>query len=300
MIPKIVSICTANGEYLCTGYENEMKISKPQERSYEENSFTPLVILIFLSVRSHVLCWNTLTFLFLNNFLIFVISVKLYLQTISIDKDKSVKSLSSVLEAKRGSFRNLLEGVLPANRSSLTPYEQKNPLLTLSSPSDPITKKKSLIITGRKIMQCSDNELSYSSNSSLLSEKPSKEVIATCTAKKRRIEMFNQKPFIVKKAQLSNHLASHSVKRDTSKLPDGTNMETHIGSAMLLKDDAPKKDAEFLSQKGKGVQSNPVPCSEKETRGSAFLVQVKYFDNTNDSVVSTFSVISNSKNCLSW
>ena len=243
-------------------------------------------------------------FLSINNFLFFLISVNFFLQTISIDKDKSVKSLSSVLEAKRGSFPNLLGGVLPANRSSLTPYEQNKPL-TLSSPSDLFSKKKSLLITGRKIMQCSNNEMSSSFNSSLLGGKPSKEVLATSTAKKLRItkldpgamqnfEMSHQHPFIVKKAQLNDHLTNHSVKHDNSQLPDGRNTETQVGSAMLLEDDSPKKDAEFLSQKGKGVQSNPVPCNDKETRGSAFLVQVKYFDNTNNSVVSTFSVMSNS------
>lgn len=230
------------------GDVNEMKIAKPLERSYEENSLTPL--------------------------------------TISMDKDKFVKPLSSVLEAKRGNFSSQLGGVLPANRSSLTPYEQ-NQSLTLSSPSDLFSKKKSLLIPGRKIMQCSNSEMPYSFNSSLLGEKPSKEeVLVTCTAKKRRIakldpdamqnfEMSHHHPFMVKNAQSNDHLANHSVKHDNSQLPDGTNRETQVGSAMLLEDDSPKKDAEFLSQKGKGVQSSPLPCSVKETRGSAFLIQVQ-------------------------
>ncbi|CBI36155.3 unnamed protein product, partial [Vitis vinifera] len=280
-------MCMANGKCLYTGDVNEMKIAKPLERSYEENSLTPLVTLIFFFVYYHALCykmsWN---FYLSQQFPPFLISVNLYLQTISMDKDKFVKPLSSVLEAKRGNFSSQLGGVLPANRSSLTPYEQ-NQSLTLSSPSDLFSKKKSLLIPGRKIMQCSNSEMPYSFNSSLLGEKPSKEeVLVTCTAKKRRIakldpdamqnfEMSHHHPFMVKNAQSNDHLANHSVKHDNSQLPDGTNRETQVGSAMLLEDDSPKKDAEFLSQKGKGVQSSPLPCSVKETRGSAFLIQVQ-------------------------
>lgn len=229
-----------------------------------------------------------------NNFLFFLISVNLCLQSISMNKDESLRSLSSVLEAKRGSFPSQLGGVPPANRSSLTPYEQ-NRSLTLCSPSDLFSKKKSLLITGRK-MQCSNNERSYSFDSSLLGVKPSKEVLATCAAKKRRIEkldpdavqnleMSNPHPLIVKNAQLIEHLANNTVKHNNVRLSDGQNTETQVGSVVQLEDDAPKNDAEFLCQKGKNVQSNPIPCSDKETKASAFLVQVKYFDHLNDSVV---------------
>ena len=74
----------------------------------------------------------------------------------------------------------------------------------------------------------------------------------------------------------------NSVNLENLPNSDGISTQnTQVGSLMLHKDQgtSQEKQAQFFRQKNKGVQSNPVPSGNKESRGSAFLIQVKCFDN---------------------
>ena len=70
-----------------------------------------------------------------------------------MSQDSSVKALSPICDTKRGcsSTSSQLGEVLPANRSSLSPF--KSQTLILKCPSDLISNKKKILMPGRKNMQ---------------------------------------------------------------------------------------------------------------------------------------------------
>ncbi|KAK9281860.1 hypothetical protein L1049_004767 [Liquidambar formosana] len=123
--------------------------------------------------------------------------------------------------------------------------------------------------------------------SNLSDEKLSKELIAPCSGKKRRIlkiepdvmqahENSNEHSSVVRKAQ-SNYpsFTANSVKCEKPQKSDSGTQNTHVNSAQLHDWAAQKGDAGSISQKHKGVQSSPAPCVDEETRGSDFLIQVQ-------------------------
>lgn len=94
--------------------------------------------------------------------------------TTPMDRDYSAQSLSSLLEVKRGKTSSQLGEILPANRSSLTPFKP-DPAFT-----------SNLFLKKKKNVQYQNHEtVDLTSNS--LFEKPNKEVITPCAGKKQRI-----------------------------------------------------------------------------------------------------------------
>ena len=104
-----------------------------------------------------------------------------------MSQDSSVKALSPIRDTRSGnsSTSSQLGEVLPANRSSLSPFKSRS--LILKRRSDLISNEKKMLMFGRKNMQHQDHEITYVTGYSLLNEKPSKEkLIAPCSARKRK------------------------------------------------------------------------------------------------------------------
>jgi regulator of telomere elongation helicase 1 len=192
--------------------------------------------------------------------------------------------------------------VLPANRSSLTPFKSQS--LILKRSSDLICNEKKLLMPGRKNMQHQDHEIIDLTGYSILDAKPSKELIAPCSARKRKllsienvamqqIEVSHEHSSGANKFEINGPLSINSIKLENSQISDGISTQNaQVGSALLHKDDGTtqKREVQFLRQKNKGVQSSPAPTGNEESRGSDFLIQVKYFDNNaNDLVYVNFS-----------
>uniref|UniRef100_A0A2N9I226 ATP-dependent helicase C-terminal domain-containing protein n=1 Tax=Fagus sylvatica TaxID=28930 RepID=A0A2N9I226_FAGSY len=208
-------------------------------------------------------------------------------ETASISQDSSVKALSSILDTKRGNSSSQVGEVLPANRSSLTPFKSQS--LILKRSSDLICNENKLLMPGRKNMQHQDHEIIDLTGYSILDEKPSKELLAPCSARKRKllgienvamqqIEVSHEHSSGAKKFEINGPLSINSIKLENSQISDGISTQNaQVGSALLHKDDGTtqKREVQFLRQKNKGVQSSPAPTGNEESRGSDFLIQVK-------------------------
>ena len=211
-----------------------------------------------------------------------------------MSQDSSVKALSPIRDTKRGnsSTSSQLGEVLPANRSSLSPFKSQS--LILKRPSDLISNEKKILMPGRKNIQHQDHEITDMTGYSILNEKPSKEkIIEPCSARKRKllnienvvmqqIEVSQDQSFGAKKFETTGPLGINSVNLENLQHSDGISTQnTQVGSSVPHKDQgtSQEKQAQFFRQKNKGVQSNPVPSGNEESRGSTFLIQVKCFDN---------------------
>ncbi|XP_075664293.1 regulator of telomere elongation helicase 1 homolog [Castanea sativa] len=207
-----------------------------------------------------------------------------------MSQDSSVKALSPIRNTKRGnsSTSSQLGEVLPANRSSLSPFKSQS--LILKRPGDLIGNETKILMPGRKNMQHQDHEITDMTGYSILNEKPSKEkLIEPCSARKRKllnienavmqqIEVSHDQSFGAKKFETTGPLGINSVNLENLQNSDGISTQnTQVGSSVLHKDQgtSQEKQAQLFRQKNKGVQSNPVPSGNEESRGSAFLIQVK-------------------------
>ncbi|KAK7837842.1 regulator of telomere elongation helicase 1 like protein [Quercus suber] len=170
----------------------------------------------------------------------------------------------------------------------LSPFKSQS--LILKCQSDLISNEKKILMPGRKNMQCQDHEITDMTGYSILNEKPSKEKIREpCSARKRKllnienaamqqIEVSHDQSFGAKKFETTGPLGINSVNLENLQNSDGISTQnTQVGSSVLHKDQgtSQEKQAQFFRQKNKGVQSNPVPSGNEESRGSAFLIQVK-------------------------
>lgn len=95
-----------------------------------------------------------------------------------MDLCRNDKSLSSVLEVKRGTTSQLKE-IVPANRSSPVPSMKKQDLK--------LNIEKHMLIPGRKNSLYQRREVIDLTNSPLMEEKPSDEVVVLCSSKRPRI-----------------------------------------------------------------------------------------------------------------
>lgn len=205
-------------------------------------------------------------------------------------QDSSVKALSSILNIKRGNASGQVGEVLPANRSSLTPF--KNQSLVLKHLNDPIGNVKKLLMPGRKNMQYQDPEIIDLTGYSLLDEQLSKdeELIAPCCARKRKllstengamqkIEVSHEHSSDGKTFEINGPSFCINPAKPESSQTSGTIIaqNAQVGSALLHKEDgtSQKREVDFLRQKNKGFDSIPVLSGNEETRGSNFLIQVK-------------------------
>ncbi|KAM3747686.1 hypothetical protein ACB098_05G053700 [Castanea mollissima] len=217
-------------------------------------------------------------------------SEKFFTLATQMSQDSSVKALSSIRNTKRGnsSTSSQLGEVLPANRSSLSPFKSQS--LILKRPGDLIGNEIKILMPGRKNMQHQDHEITDMTGYSILNEKPSKEkLIEPCSARKRKllnienavmqqIEVSHDQSFGAKKFETTGPLGINSVNLENLQNSDGISTQnTQVGSSVLHKDQgtSQEKQAQLFRQKNKGVQSNPVPSGNEESRGSAFLIQVK-------------------------
>ncbi|KAJ6308891.1 hypothetical protein OIU76_018477, partial [Salix suchowensis] len=158
------------------------------------------------------------------------------LSTRTQDQGCSSKSISSLLEAKRGKDSSLSENISPANRSSLTPFKER-----------------------RINIQHQNAEMIDLTGKSLLDESQSRKELVPCSAKKRKVFHAGYSTGLIGNA----HKYASSAERQVSlTLPIKDHAITH-------------KDDEILTPKNKDVQSTPVPRDDEETRGSTFLIQVK-------------------------
>ena len=166
-----------------------------------------------------------------------------------MSQDSSVKALSPIRDTKRGSSStsSQLGEVLPANRSSLSPFKSQS--LILKCPSNLISNKKKILMPGRKNMQHQDHEITNMTGYSILNEKPSKEkLIAPCSARKRKllnienaarqqIEVSHDQSFGAKKFETTGPLGINSVNLENLQNSDGISTQnTQVGSSILHKD----------------------------------------------------------------
>ncbi|KAL7162429.1 hypothetical protein ACSBR2_042840 [Camellia fascicularis] len=175
-------------------------------------------------------------------------------------------------------------GILPANRSSLTPYKQK-PSFMLKHSGDLFSNQKKLLISGRQSIHQINREQDLTSNSSVDEERRGG-LIASCSLKKpklepvltQHIENSHEPSSIVREAQLNTtSTINNLVKHEKLQVSDyGSFQNAEVGSAVLLGDEMiAQRKTEMLSQKNKVVLSSPSPCGDEERKGYAFLIQVK-------------------------
>ncbi|XP_061960529.1 regulator of telomere elongation helicase 1 homolog [Populus nigra] len=177
------------------------------------------------------------------------------------DQGCSSKSLSSLLEAKRGKDSSLSENIFPANRSSLSPFKESQDFKLNHSCSE-IYNEKKMLIPGRINLQHQNAEMIDLTSKSLMDESLSRKELVPCSAKKRKVFHAGYST-----GQIGNtHEHASSAERQNAQ----------VSSTLPIKDRAiTHKDAEILTQKNKDVQSTSVPRDDEQTRGAAFLIQVK-------------------------
>ncbi|XP_065868607.1 regulator of telomere elongation helicase 1 homolog [Euphorbia lathyris] len=240
---KIKSVETNDNENV-----REVKVSQPTDKFYPEN---------FLS-----------------------------LETASADQSCSVKSLSSLLEDRRGKDSRKLEEVLPANRLSLhTSKEYKD--FKLKCSGNLISDEKILPIQGRKNMQHQNRDIIDLTGNSLSDDISSTQALLVPYPGKKRKGLKTEHSLMgqehassAKRLHLNSPCSSFSSERESENpltSDDGTRTNVQIDSALPHKDQVITRqgDVEFLNQKSRSVQTTLVPCKNEETRGSAFLIQVK-------------------------
>lgn len=194
-----------------------------------------------------------------------------------MDSNCSVKFPSSMSEV--GDNTSLLEGILPANRSTLSSYK-KDQGLTVKSSSGLFCNEKILLVPRRKNIHHLNHEKDCSTNS-LVEEETKGKLIARCSLKKPKIENLTQ---LIEDPQESSsigtgkqHNSSSSiidlVKHEKVEVSDYRSFQSaQISSAAVLREELPR------SQKEKVVMPCPAPCGDEERKGSAFLIQVRYLN----------------------
>ncbi|GAY51226.1 hypothetical protein CUMW_132630 [Citrus unshiu] len=178
--------------------------------------------------------------------------------------------------------------IVPANRSSLSPYKGIW-ASELKNSSDLIQFEKKLLLSGRKSIQYRDREfIDLTSNSSLHAKPRKEELIAPCSTKKRKVLISESDQMqCVKKI---SEIASDAESSQPSSFIPITNKVKHekpqisdSGSRIIAQGSAPSKvdgttyriEAAIQSEKSKGSHSSAPPCGGEETKGSAFLIQVQ-------------------------
>ncbi|KAJ4848513.1 hypothetical protein Tsubulata_050203 [Turnera subulata] len=195
--------------------------------------------------------------------------------------DCTGKSLSSFLEANRGKDRNHFEEVLPANRSSLTPFKELRDLkLKYASKVSSIEKK--VIMPGSQNPRGQKHEIIDLTDQSSLDETPSKtETLVSCSSKKLKIfhtqhSNTSEDASGVERLQSDDRFSFRgSVKLEKSPIClDRSKRNDQVSSSLSHKHITQKGGTEFVTKKS-GMQSSCSPSSNDESRGSAFLIQVK-------------------------
>nr|XP_048333469.1 regulator of telomere elongation helicase 1 homolog isoform X2 [Ziziphus jujuba var. spinosa]XP_048333472.1 regulator of telomere elongation helicase 1 homolog isoform X2 [Ziziphus jujuba var. spinosa] len=194
-------------------------------------------------------------------------------------QDCTVKPPSSQHEVSRGDIFNQFGEVLPANRSSFTSYKDQSTKLNYSN--ELLFNEKKSLVSERKAMQFQNCRITDLSCNSMMDVKPSNQLMAPCSVKKRRLNTEHEK-------HTKNEHLSHAKNFGLNGLTNISNSmvcenphESNSGSsqsgedmALMNKDSRTltKRETEILDQKNKVVQSS---SADEETKGSEFLVQVE-------------------------
>ncbi|KAH9666138.1 Regulator of telomere elongation helicase 1-like [Citrus sinensis] len=211
------------------------------------------------------------------------------LDKISLEETPAVdQACYSLHEVKNRNTSSHSGEIVPANRSSLSPYKGIW-ASELKNSSDLIQFEKKLLLSGRKSIQYRDHEfIDLTSNSSLHAKPRKEELIAPCSTKKRKVLISESDQMqCVKKI---SEIASDAESSQPSSFIPITNKVKHekpqisdSGSRIIAQGSAPSKvdgttyriEAEIQSEKSKGSHSSAPPCGGEETKGSAFLIQVQ-------------------------
>ncbi|KAK8294061.1 hypothetical protein V6Z12_D06G229900 [Gossypium hirsutum] len=201
---------------------------------------------------------------------------KLPVLSTSMDLPHSKHKLSSLLDVKSSNNLSHLRDIPPANLSCFTPCMD---LKKLKRSNGPMSKEKKLLITGRGKMQYQNHDV-IGLTGHLPSDKQQSKEQQLCSMKKR-------KALLIEHDKSSNFNASdpqRSVPRDLpftvssvkhNNLSDTTNM-LNANIHLLHKDDGGAEvDAKFLNHKKNYVCGSAEQLGAEETKGSAFLIQVK-------------------------
>ncbi|KAL7162436.1 hypothetical protein ACSBR2_042846 [Camellia fascicularis] len=193
--------------------------------------------------------------------------------TMPMDSNCCNKFSSSISEVE--DISSQWGGILPANRSSLTPSAKAQ-----------FNQSEKLLIPGRKSIHQINREQDLTSNSSV-DEETRGGLIASCSLKKpklepvltQHIENSHEPSSIVREAHLNTtSTINNLMKHEKLQVSDyGSFQNAEVGLAVLLGDEMiAQRKTEMFSQKSKVVLSSPSPCGDEERRGYAFLIQVKF------------------------
>lgn len=177
----------------------------------------------------------------------------------SVGPISSLDSVSTTEQVKRGSISNNLREILPANRSSLISdkFLQGSMFKCLRDLTS--TGKESLIIDGRNIQDYDEK---------------SGDLVAPSTLKKRKL--------LISGPDLSNHGEksrnfSNLVKKDRMLFLQNACNQYPQEKQVLVDDKIIRgKTIELNIVKQEDGVSETVSQKSNETKGSAFLIQVKY------------------------
>ncbi|XP_021298609.1 regulator of telomere elongation helicase 1 isoform X2 [Herrania umbratica] len=191
----------------------------------------------------------------------------------SMDQTHSKDKLSSHFEVKSSNNSSQLGRILPANLSCFTPcmYMKK-----LKRSSDLMVNEKKLSITGTGKMQYQNHDAIDSTGDLLLDrQQRGEQQLEPCSSKKRRVLPIELDTLQHDKS--SNNYASDAQRSGPSDLPfmvssvkheklqiSGARSALNAKVHLLHKDDG-----------AAGVNLSAEPCGAEETKGSAFLMQVK-------------------------
>ncbi|CAK7356664.1 unnamed protein product [Dovyalis caffra] len=203
-----------------------------------------------------------------------------------MDQGSTAKSLSSLLEAKRGKGSCQSKDIFPANRSSLTPFKESQDF-KLNYSSTVIYNEKKMLIPGRKNIQQKDEMIGLTGKPSS-DEIQSRKELVPFSAKKQKvfhagystgqIENTLEHASVAERSQSIDPFSLSSlVKLENPQISGNRGKQNaQVSSTLSVKDHGvTRKDTEILTQENKVGQSTSVPCGNEETRGSAFLIQVK-------------------------
>ncbi|KAK8630059.1 hypothetical protein V6N13_078870 [Hibiscus sabdariffa] len=174
----------------------------------------------------------------------------------SMDLPHSKDKLSSLLVVKSSNGSSHLRDILPANLSCFTPCLD---LKRLKRPSDPMTKEKKLLITGKgKMPYPSHDSIDLTGDLSL--EKQKEKQLVPCSMKKRKVLLIEHDALQHDKSPSVN--ASDAQRSGPRDLPP-----TDARAAEV--------DAKFLKHKNNDLHVTAEQRGAEESKGSAFLIQVK-------------------------
>ncbi|KAI3455408.1 hypothetical protein Pfo_012071 [Paulownia fortunei] len=182
-------------------------------------------------------------------------------QTTAVDSSCSLESSSSTEQVKQHNISSHLREIVPANRSSLTSDKIFQDSI-LKCSSDLTRTMKEPLISGKKSIQDLDGETD--------------DLVAPGILKKRRLLITG--PDQSKHYEKSDHNFSNLGKKKDIEFSENVSTQNPQEKREMLVDDeiiTQKRTVAHNIQEHKGVLSHTAPRNNEETKGSAFLIQVR-------------------------